>query len=177
MNQIRDATNLDREAIRDVHLCAFPESERELVASLAVNLLDEATSPETFSLVAEVGDAVAGHIAFSPVTLENSENWTGYILAPLAVKPEFQKHGIGSKLIETGKKRLSDSGVNVLIVYGDPKYYGKFGFRADTASGYQPPYELAYPFGWLAIVLNGEDSAVPTRNLSCVNSLRNPELW
>jgi putative acetyltransferase len=114
MYRIREAMNLDREDIREVHLGAFPEGERQIVATLAVNLLSEATSLETIALVAEVGGTVVGHIAFSPVTLENKERWKGYILAPLGVKPEFQKHGIGSGLIESGKKRLSESEVNVL---------------------------------------------------------------
>ena len=45
-------------------------------------------------------------------------------------------------------------GVNVVFVYGDPKYYGKFGFSAEVASAYSPPYELQYPFGWQAVALN-----------------------
>jgi len=175
--RIRVATGLDSEDIRDIHLCAFSEGEKQKVSTLAANLLHEETNPETISLVAEANVAVVGHIAFSPVTINNNKSWTGYILAPLGVKPEYQKRQIGSKLIEGGMALLSKMGVNVVFVYGDPKYYGKFGFNPDVASGYSPPYELQYPFGWQAIVLNEDvftDSAV---KISCVASLSDPELW
>jgi len=177
MTRIRVATNLDRENIHEVHLRAFSKGERQIVSTLAVNLLSEETSPETIALVAEINGTVVGHIAFSPVTVDNNEKWEGYILAPLGVKPEYQKCRIGSKLIESGMERLSEKGVNILFVYGDPKYYGKFGFKADAASRYSPPYELQYPFGWQAIVLNEIGFAKSTVKISCVASLRDPELW
>jgi putative acetyltransferase len=172
MYRIREATHLDREDIRKVHLSAFPEGERQIVAALAVDLLSEASSPETMALVAETDGAVVGHIVFSPVTVEHNADWKGYILAPLGVKPEFQRRRLGSELIKSGKKRLSESGANVLFVYGDPKYYGKFGFTSDIASRYLPPYELEYPFGW-----HDEGSTESRLALSCVASLRDPRLW
>ena len=177
MIRIREATNLDRETIREIHLRAFSEGERQIVSTLAVNLLSEETGPQTFSLVAEADGAVVGHIAFSPVTINTNKSWKGYILAPLGVKPEYQKRRIGSRLIESGMERLSKMGVNVLFVYGDPKYYGKFGFNADLASGYSPPYELQYPFGWQAIILNEGVFPESTEKLSCVDPLNDAELW
>ena len=177
MIHIRVATSLDHDDVRDIHLCAFPEGEKQIVSKLAVDLLNEETSPKTISLVAEADGAVVGHIAFSPVTVNNNKNWTGYILAPLAVKPGYQKRRIGSKLVESGMERLSRMGVNVVFVYGDPKYYGKFGFSADPASGYLPPYELQYPFGWQAIALNGDIISDSVVKISCVFPLNDPELW
>jgi putative acetyltransferase len=177
MTRIRLATSLDREDVRKVYLRAFSEDERQVVSTIAVNLLSEVTSPETISLVTETDGALLGHIAFSPVTIDNRNNWEGYILAPLGVVPEYQNRRIGSNLIENGIERLSKMGVNGLFVYGDPKYYGKFGFNADLASKYSPPYELQYPFGWQAIVLNEGSPEKGTVRISCVASLRDPELW
>jgi len=174
---IRIATSLDRDDVRDVHLCAFPEGEREIVSKLAINLLSERTTPQTISLVAETEGAVVGHVAFSPVTIDNNENLQGYILAPLGVKPDYQKRRIGSKLIESGMQQLLKMGVNILFVYGDPEYYSKFGFSADVADQYTPPYKLQYPFGWQAIVLNECNIATSAINIACVTSLYDPELW
>ena len=143
---IRIAISLDRDDVRDVHLCAFPEGEREIVSKLAINLLSERTTPQTISLVAETEGAVVGHVAFSPVTIDNNEDFQGYILAPLGVKPDYQKRRIGSKLIESGMQLLSKMGVNILFVYGDPEYYSKFGFSADVADRYIPPYKLQYSY-------------------------------
>ncbi len=126
---VRIATSLDRDDVRSVHLSAFPEGERELVAKLALSLLTEETVPQTISLVAESDRTVVGHVAFSPVQIANNEKLQGYILAPLGVKPDYQKRRIGSKLIESGIQKLLKTGVNILFVYGDPKYYRRFGFQ------------------------------------------------
>ena len=175
--RIRVATSQDRENIREIHLRAFPESERQSVSALAVNLLSERASPGIISLVAEHDGTLVGHIAFSPVTVENDGKWRGYILAPLGVRPEWQNRHIGSSLIASGMAQLSENGINVLFVYGDPMYYSKFGFRAEAAAGYLPPYELQYPSGWQAVVLNETGHAIPTAKISCVASLHKPELW
>lgn len=177
MTSIRVATRLDRDGIRKVHLGAFPEGERQLVAKLATDLLSEETNSETFALVAEKGGRVVGHIAFSPVTTDTGSRWSGYVLAPLGVKPGYQKKGIGSKLVESGMERLSEQGVNVVLVYGDPKYYGRFGFRTETAMRFLPPYELQYPFGWQARVLHEGGFNEQAVEVSCVASLRDPALW
>ncbi len=177
MTRIREATRLDLESIREVHSRAFAEGERQIVSTLAVNLLSNETSPETIALIAERNGTVVGHIAFSPVTIDGNEAWTGYILAPLGVTPEYQGIKIGSKLIESGIARISDIGVTVLFVYGDPNYYGKFGFKAEAASRYLPPYVLQYPFGWQAIILNEVGSLQSTANISCVTSLCDSKLW
>ena len=177
MTRVRVATSLDLDDVREVHLCAFPEGEKQIVSMLAVKLLSEKTSQKTISMVAEDDGAVVGHIAFSPVTVNNNKSLKDYILAPLGVKPEYQKRQVGSKLIESGMELLSKMGINVLFVYGDPNYYGRFGFDADTASGYSPPYELQYPFGWQAIALNEVGFEESTVKISCVDSLKDAELW
>lgn len=99
---IRGATDRDRDDIRRVHACAFPDGESGSVAKLALDVLSERASPPTISLVAETDAAVVGHIAFSPVTIEIKEDIRAYILAPLGVKPDYQRCGIGSKLNEPG---------------------------------------------------------------------------
>lgn len=173
---IRTATALDREPIRRIHLSAFPESEREIVADLAVDLLAHATTPPALSLVAET-DRVIGHIAFSPVTIGSGGSLIGSILAPLAVAPEEQRRGIGTHLVNAGIERLAAMGVDLLFVYGNPAYYGRFGFRADTGSRYEPPFPLQHPCGWQALALGngiGEGAPVP---LTCVRALRDPRLW
>ena len=174
---IRVATSLDRDSIHSVHWAAFAESERELVSKLAVDLLSEKASPPVISLVAESEGVVVGHAAFSPVTFENNENLQGYILGPLGVKPDYQKHRIGSNLVERGMGQLSRSGVNILFVYGDPEYYGKFGFSVDAAERFIPPYDLEYPFGWQSITLNEHSIEGSSIKIACVTSLCDPALW
>jgi len=174
---IRIATNLDRDDVHSVHWSAFAEGERGIVSKLAVDLLSEETTPQTISLVAETEGAVVGHVAFSPVTIGSNKNFQGYILAPLGVNPEYQKRRIGSKLIESGMQQLSRMGVGILFVYGDPKYYSRFGFSVDAAERYIPPYELQYPFGWQGIALNECSTGKSPVKITCVTSLCDPALW
>ncbi len=173
----RTALEQDSEDIRNIYLSAFPESEREIVAKLAVNLLSEETGSPIISLLAEYDKKIVGHIAFSPVTINTDKDWKGYILAPLAVKPEYQNQRVGSELINHGIKELSEKGVNTLFVYGDPEYYSRFGFDTETATPYLAPYDLQYPSGWQALVLNEFNIETEPMKISCVDSLCKPDMW
>jgi len=177
MLEIREATSRDHEQIRQLHLNAFPESESPEVAAFAANLLNEDTTPSTVNLVAESNGQRIGHVGLSPVNVSADPDWQGYILAPVGILPEFQKQKVGSRLIEHGKQRLTENGVHVLFVYGDPGYYSRFGFTSEAASVFVPPYELEFPHGWQAAVLNGTCAEGFEEELSCVASLQKPSLW
>jgi putative acetyltransferase len=173
--RIRRASQADDGVIRGICLDAFDDDEKESVADLSVDLLFETTSPEIFMLLAEVQDVPAGYVSFSPATSESSEEPLGYILAPLAVKKAFQRKGIGSALVRHGLEFLKQQGWPIGFVYGDPKYYSRFGFVPDIAEGYTVPYPLRYPFGWQAISFN---SPLPAPGpIECVKALSKPELW
>ncbi len=174
---IRRATCLDRDDILDTYLCTFPESEKDIVAKLAIDLLVKRSTPETISLIAEIDNTVIGHVAFSPVKIDNNDNLQGYILAPLAVMPDYQMQRIGSKLIKNGIEILSKKGVDILFVYGDPEYYGRFGFSNKNAKNFIPQHKLQYPFGWQAITLNQFSIENLPINIVCIDSLKNPKLW
>jgi putative acetyltransferase len=175
--RIRNATPRDRVAIREIHMSSFAESERETVAQLALDLLSEKTDPATISCVAECDGIIVAHIAFSPVKIGGCEKLRGSILAPLGVKPDYQKRRIGSHLVEYGMQALLQNGIDILFVYGDPAYYGRFGFSADIARPYIPPYTLQHPFGWQAVMLSGRSGARTPVAIACVASLRDAQLW
>ena len=173
----RKAKSSDHNDILNIYLSAFPESENKDVANLAIELLAEKTTPETISLVAESGDTVVGHITFSPVVFDNNDSQLGYILAPLAVSPDYQKQRTGSQLIEKGKEILLKKGVNFLFVYGDPEYYCRFGFSKQKAEKHTPKHKLQYPFGWQAIILKPLSGETIPGKIVCVAALDKPELW
>ena len=104
---IRIATTHDGDAIRQLYWSAFTEEENEIVATLAVELLSERSALPIISLIAEMDDAVVGHVAFSPIAIDNQANIQAYILAPLAVRPDVQKQRIGTALVEYGMQKLS----------------------------------------------------------------------
>jgi putative acetyltransferase len=74
-------------------------------------------------------------------------------------------------------QQMSIMGINVVFVYGDPKYYCRFGFSVEAAHLYTTPYKLQYPFGWQAIVINECNIREPPVAIACVNALCDPKLW
>ena len=174
--KIREATADDAERISEVHLEAFGQPEGRMVADCAVSLLNEQHPVKVLSLVAIEDNALVGHAAFSPVFHAGTCEHFGYILAPLAVSPEFQKHKIGSSLVRHGLDTIASMGSFVVFVYGDPQYYSRFGFETGLAGKFIPPYTLQYPEGWHA--LNQNAAAISEGGpIGCVDSLNDPELW
>ena len=174
---LRAAAASDREAVRQLHLSAFPLEEQVSVAELAVSLLDEKLAPPALNLLTEDAGDISGHVAFSPVSFASELALQAYIMAPLAVAPASQKQGLGKQLVEEGMHQLAAAGVDILFVYGDPDYYGRFGFAADTAELYEPPFPLQYPFGWQAVYLNPLAENSERTSISCVEPLNKPGLW
>jgi len=83
----------------------------------------------SLSLVAKEGGQIVGHIAFSPVKITNNPNDCPILgLGPMAVVPEYQKQGIGGRLIRAGLKQCQSGGFHAVFVLGHPSYYSKFGF-------------------------------------------------
>ncbi|MFD2166066.1 GNAT family N-acetyltransferase [Thalassotalea euphylliae] len=94
------------------------------------------------SLVAELDGVVVGHVAFSPVTVDN-EVVRYFGLGPVAVLPEHQQQGIGKALITEGLTQLKALGAHGCVVLGEPSYYQKFGFAVDehvTLADVPPEY-------------------------------------
>ena len=174
---IRLAQETDLDSILKVIETAFSDEENKVIMNLVQELSRENASPSIKSLVAEVDNQVIGYVSFSPIFLKSDSSISGYILAPLAVAPKHQKKGIGSNLINAGVDMLTRDGAGVLMVYGDPNYYGRFGFKAEIGLSFVPPYSLQYPFGWTGMMLN--ETPVPEQPIQfdCVAALSKPELW
>ena len=85
----------------------------------------------TLSLVAEDESGVVGHVAASPVTISSGDSgWHG--IGPVSVSPDRQRRGIGSVLMLAALDELRRLGGRGCVVLGDPAYYGRFGFQADS---------------------------------------------
>lgn len=64
-------------------------------------------------------------------------------LAPLAVHPDHQRKGIGRALVEAVLQAAKADGAKVIVVLGDPAYYGRFGFRPASGIGLTCPWPQA----------------------------------
>ena len=121
---IRPETPSDAAAIRRVHVEAFGQpDEADLVDAL------RAAGALRISLVAAEGATVIGHIAFSAVVVRAGASTINTLgLAPMAVLPEYQHRGIGSRLVRAGLAACGDTPHGLVFVLGAPPFYGRFGF-------------------------------------------------
>lgn len=136
---VRAETPDDVAAVRRVNELAF----RRMDEATLVDALRVAARPY-ISLVAEVdGQQVVGHIFFSPVTLE-MEGRTPVMmgLAPMAVLPEYQKQGVGSRLVREGLSECCRTGCGAVVVLGHPEYYPRFGFVPASRIGLRSEYPV-----------------------------------
>ena len=149
---VRPEREGDHADIADVVAAAFgSDVEAKLVNDFRAS---PGYLPE-LALVAEVGGQIVGHVMFTLTTLEDG---TGILmLSPLAVRPDRQRTGVGTALVEGGLARCRLRGEPVVVVEGDPRYYGRFGFREASALGLEHPYPAQMPPGaFQALVLREE---------------------
>ncbi|WP_058835651.1 GNAT family N-acetyltransferase [Luteimonas abyssi] len=126
---IREETGDDLDAIRDVVRRAFVDAPGE--GRLETRIVDalRADGALSVSLVAAIDGRIAGHAGFSPAhPARAAGDW--YVLAPVAVAPADQGHGVGTALVSAGLRMLRERGARGCVVLGDPAYYARFGFRA-----------------------------------------------
>ena len=121
---IRPETPSDARAVRAVHERAFAQAaEADIVDAI------RAACPDALSLVAVAGDRLVGHILFSPAVIQSAGRPVrGMGLAPMAVLPEHQREGIGSRLVQNGLDRLRRQACPFVVVLGHPAYYPRLGF-------------------------------------------------
>ena len=130
MVKIRPEQPSDAAAVRSVHEAAFPTAaEADLVEKL------RKTGKASVSLVAEDEGRIVGHILFSPVTFDPPLDVVAFGLAPMAVLPGHEKHGVGRRLVQNGLAESHSNGACMVVVLGDPGYYGRFGFERASRHG------------------------------------------
>jgi putative acetyltransferase len=140
----------DIAAIRDVNRRAFgQEQEGHIIDALRAN------GGALLSLVATLRDRVVGHIMYSPVRVGSV---TGAALGPMAVLPERQRRGIGTKLVEAGNDRLRLSGCPLVLVLGHPTFYPRFGFRPARPSGITCAWQVPDDV-FMVLILDGTRTA------------------
>jgi putative acetyltransferase len=94
------------------------------------------------SLVATDGAAIVGHVAASPFAcVDPGRSVSSAVLAPLAVIETHRRRGIGALLVRDLLDRLRSRNIGLVFVLGDPGYYGRFGFRPETAASMRTPFD------------------------------------
>lgn len=174
----------DLAALRDVFYSAFSSDEAPSTLGVIEQIIRHPSQPESIVLGYRQGEALVGAVAVSPIFIQGETDLAAYILAPLAVHANHQKQGVARQLIQACRQALTTQSVDVLLVYGDPNFYGRFGFAAETAQSFVPPYPLEFEFGWQALWLSdralrpaNQKPGQQTYPFSCVDALSDPSLW
>ncbi len=177
---LRRSNNSDSDTIASVHASAFGPEEGPGIVQLVYDLLGDATAKPVLSLVADIDGALVGHVLFTMVTLQpDASSISARILAPLAVSPRYQRKGIGSALVNEGIKQLTESGVDLLFVLGDPAYYSRFGFRPAGAMGLMAPHAIPseHADAWMTQILGKGTLGSVTGTVQCSEILNDPKHW
>jgi putative acetyltransferase len=135
---VRPERSEDYAAVRELLLAAFGPGSGE--ADLVDALRAVGDHMPDLCLVAVEGDAVVGHLFFSVARLASGDEVLA--LAPMAVTPDRQRDGIGSRLVEDGLQRASATAFPLVVVLGHPGYYPRFGFEPAGAYGVRAPWDV-----------------------------------
>lgn len=132
----------DAAAIREITVAAFGRpAEAGLVDELRES---EAWIPALSMVAVEAGVighvlCTRGHVGDAPVLA----------LGPLTVRPGRQRAGVGSALMHAVLGAGDALGEPLVVLLGDPRYYGRFGFRLSgeyqitpPVAGWQPHFQV-----------------------------------
>ncbi|WP_417783291.1 GNAT family N-acetyltransferase [Terasakiella pusilla] len=169
---IRQATDADLKAILTIQRDAFGEEDE---AELVRKILDDASAQPTLSLLAFDDDGLPiGHILFSKAHVDGAN---AFLLAPLAVIPEYHYKGTGQRLMKEGLKLLKENGTDLVFVLGPPDYYPRAGFKNNAKKlGFAPPNPIPrqYDDAWMVINLTGTQATGQVRVCDAISA---QEYW
>mmetsp|Transcript_63116 Transcript_63116/g.150472 ORF Transcript_63116/g.150472 Transcript_63116/m.150472 type:complete len:222 (-) Transcript_63116:176-841(-) len=134
MVEVRQLTSADFRESEEVTREAFwnhfqPGADEHFIA----HALRESTDylPE-LDLGAFQDGKLIGNIVYSKSKISTSDGREisdVVTFGPFAVLPEHRKCGIGAKLVMESLRRAKEMGFRAVIIYGDPRLYGRLGFR------------------------------------------------
>ena len=120
----RIVEELTREAFWNIH---FPGADEHL---LVHNLRKTKEFIRNLDFVAISDQKIVGNIVYVETKIIDLEKEHIVLtLGPISVLPEYQNKGIGTKLINKTIELSKKMGYRAIIIYGDPEYYKKFGFK------------------------------------------------
>jgi len=116
--------NLTREAFWNIYK---PGCDEHL---LIHNIRNKKEFIKELDYVAVFNDEIIGNIIYAKAKIIGiNEEYDVITFGPVSVLPAYQKKGIGKKLIEHTITKSKEMGFNAVIIYGNPKYYERFGFK------------------------------------------------
>ncbi len=166
---IRESSPDDDVALDTLYPASFPDED---LLPVVHELLPRS---DVLSLVATSGGRVVGHVMFTMCGVERGDVRAA-LLAPLAVAPASQRKGVGSAVVRDGLDRLLASGIEIVLVLGDPAYYGRFGFEPERAIETPLPIPAEWRDAWQSLA-PGDRLISAAGKLSVPQPWNQPALW
>lgn len=130
----REVENLTREAFWDVYRPGCSEH-------LVLHKLRNAKSfISDLDYVFVVDKKIIANIVYTKMFNEKGEMLNDEIaFGPISVHPEYQKRGIGKKIIEISINRAKELGYKAVLITGNDKFYNPLGFEGAYKYGVTLP--------------------------------------
>jgi putative acetyltransferase len=114
------------------------------------------------AFVVEQNGAIVAHTMLSPVRVEGPDVDV-LILTPMSVRPDKQRQGVGTALVEAALAAADERGEPLVLVEGVPAYYPRLGFVSASALGLEPPEPDIPDEAWMVQPLSAYDPALRGR--------------
>ena len=98
--------------------------------------------------------AIVAHVMLSYAHLDDRRVLQ---LAPLAVRPDRQRQGIGDILTRAALELADERGEPLVLVLGHPDYYPRFGFESARARGIESDIAGLPDEPWMVKLLSAYD--------------------
>lgn len=143
---------------------------------LARNLMYTVHARDLYVFTADSEGALVGAVAFSRLSFEGDERIV-FMLSPMAVAVGSHFRGVGPALIRHGLDAMRHDGVQIVITYGEPRFYAKLGFSPISTEFAPPPYELTLPEVWQGLSLTDRELTPLAGPSRCVPPFDDPVMW
>ncbi len=141
---LRTERPTDRESVLALTAAAFstsavtglPVEGVPAEVKLLRKLFDSDEYLQEFSIVAEMGGEIVGHVI---CTRGRVGELRLLGLGPISVQPHLQRRGIGSALLRETARRAEEAGEPGIALLGSTEYYPRFGFLPARKLGVSAP--------------------------------------
>lgn len=124
-NNFRNVENMTREAFWNVYKPGCDEH-------LMIHQIRKSNAfIKELDFIACDGETIVGSVIYTKAKVINENNEAAEVICmgPLGVLPSYQGKGVGTMLMEHSIIVAKSLGYNAVIIFGNPKYYHRFGFE------------------------------------------------
>lgn len=126
------------DVMRALSVAAFGGDQQ--IGALLDALFESWAWDDDLSFVAVLDEELVGHVLYTRAILDAAPRQVEVlVLAPVGVRPDLQRRGIGGRLIAHSLSALERRPEPLVFLEGHPSYYPRFGFRRGADLGFTAP--------------------------------------